>query len=427
MTTKRALICAPLFPAFDRERGSKRIFDFVDFLQGAGWAVSYLAENGAVGERYADILRQRGVATYSEQDAASEELIAAGRFDLAILAFWYIAERYLPVIRTQSPATRIVVDSVDLHFLRNARRVFQRAGERGERSSLNVEAGWEMAREVNAYAATDAVLAVSRREADLINDLVGDHDVAHVVPDGEPPVSTLSPFAARTGSVFVGNFAHPPNVQAVAQLCREIVPRLPPGVTREHPVSVVGNGLDEQVRALGDTLVDLKMVGWVPSVLPYLQRARISVVPLLYGAGTKGKVIQALMAGTPVVSTSIGVEGLNLDDGEHVLIADDPADFAAAMVRLYEDETLWERLARHGRERVTQDHGWEVARGRFLQVVNRVVEETGGQRPAEGADVDKTWQALPEAVIGDRPLVRPAPDPSASASAVAQTVTAALR
>lgn len=386
MTTKRALICAPLLPAFDRESGSKRVFDFVAFLQDAGWAVSFFAENDAGGERYAALLRQRGVPTYSEEETGPDELIAAGRFDLTILAFWYVAERYLPLIRSLSPETRVIVDSVDLHFLRNARRGFRAAGERGDRAGLDTESGSEMAREINAYAAADAVFAVSRREADLINDLVGVPDLAHHVPDGEAPVSAPPPFVDRTGSVFVGNFWHPPNAQAVEHLCGEIVPRLPPALTREHPVSLVGNGLGERIRRFDRDLVDVKMVGWVPSVLPYVRRSRISVVPLLYGAGTKRKVIQSLMAGTPVVSTSIGVEGLDLAHGEHVLIADEPGDFAAAMIRLLVDEPLWERLARQGRERVTRNHGREVARRRFLEEVNRVLDENDGPPPTGGHD-----------------------------------------
>lgn len=410
MTTKRALVCAPLLPAFDRESGSKRVFDFVAFLQDAGWAVSFFAENGAGGERYADILRQRGVPTYSDQETGPDELIAAGRFDLAILAFWYIAERYLPVIRALSPRTRVIVDSVDLHFLRNARRVFRAAGERGDRAGLDAEAGSEMAREINAYAAADAVFAVSRREADLINDLVGVSALAHHVPDGEAPVSAPPPFADRTGSVFVGNFWHPPNAQAVEHLCGEIVPRLPPALTREHPIYLVGNGLGGRMRRVGRGLVDVKMVGWVPSVLPYVRRGRISVVPLLYGAGTKRKVIQSLIAGTPVVSTSIGVEGLDLAHGEHVLIADEPGDFAAAMVRLLADESLWERLARQGRERVTRDHDREVARERFLEEVNRVLDENDGP-PIGGHDagmrlVSATGEGEQPSIVGGK---RPSP------------------
>ena len=122
MNTKRALVCAPLMPEFDRESGSKRIFDSIEFLREAGWAVSFVAENPNGGERYARILQQRGVAVYCGFNAQTEKMIAYGRFDLAIFAFWYLAESYMPTVRSLSPATRVIVDTIDLHFLRQARR-----------------------------------------------------------------------------------------------------------------------------------------------------------------------------------------------------------------------------------------------------------------------------------------------------------------
>ena len=86
------------------------------------------------------------------------------------------------------------------------------------------------------------------------------------------------------------------------------------------------------------------MVGWVPSVVPYLERARVCVVPLLHGAGVKGKVVESLVAGTPVVTTTIGAEGIELRHGEHVLIADTPEELADGLAHLLTDRAQWERL-----------------------------------------------------------------------------------
>lgn len=374
MTTKRALVCAPLIPDFDRASGSQRIFDLCGFLRDAGWAVSFIAENGEDGGHYARILQQRGIATYSgfEGQPGLAELIAVGQFDLAILAFWYIAETCLPMIRELSPTTSVVVDSIDLHFLRNARRLFREAAAPSPLAVLDAEFAGELTRELNVYAAADAVLTVSQKEADFVNDLVGASDLARVVPDGEELAPSQVPFAERAGILFVGNFRHPPNVQAAEYLCRDILPHLERAVTVEHPVYVVGNELNSNVQRLTRNANGVRMVGWVPSMLPYLQRCRISVVPLLYGAGTKRKLIQTLMVGTPAVSTSVGVEGLNLRDGEHVLVADSPDAFAAAIVRLLTDEPLWTQLATRGREQIVAIHSREAARVRFLELIERV-------------------------------------------------------
>jgi len=182
---RRALICAPLLPEYDREGGSRRLFDFVEFLSEAGWSVTFATRNGSNGERYIDLLQQRGVETYTTFGSPFERALSVGQFSIAILAFWYIAEECLPRIRRLSPHTRIMVDSIDLHFLRNARRALYTSGEGSAPGSLDATYGSEMVRELNVYAAADGVLAVSAKEATLIDDLAGGPGLSYVVPDCE--------------------------------------------------------------------------------------------------------------------------------------------------------------------------------------------------------------------------------------------------
>jgi hypothetical protein len=279
-------------PEFDREGGSRRIFHLIEFFRRAGWAVSFLAQNGVDGDRYAQTLQQMGVATYAsdipwslgrESLVDAEELVAAGRFDIALLAFWNHAERLLPTIRSLSPTTRVVIDSIDLHFLRQSRRVFCD----GSSGALDTGYATEMMRELNVYAAADAVLTVSQKEADIVNDFTGDPTLARPVPDTEDLELSPVPLAERRGMLFIGNYRHPPNVQAVEYLCRDVLPRVRPDLLARHPVYIIGNGLTETIVEYGRELDDVLMVGWVPSILPYLQRARISLIPLVYGAGVR--------------------------------------------------------------------------------------------------------------------------------------------
>src|SRR5437667_12210388 len=104
-TTRRALVCAPLLPEYDREGGSKRLFNFVEFLSEAGWGVTFATRHASGGERYVDLLQQRGVETYTSLGSAFERAIATGQFAVAILAFWYVAEECLLKIRRLSPHT----------------------------------------------------------------------------------------------------------------------------------------------------------------------------------------------------------------------------------------------------------------------------------------------------------------------------------
>lgn len=381
MTIRRALVCAPRLPEFDREGGSRRIMHLVELLRELGWAVTYIARDATGGERYARLLRAQGVATYAGRESRfvgddylpdPNRLIAAGRFDLALLCFWETAESFLPALRALSPDTRVIIDSIDLHFLRNARNLFRRRAEAGAWAGdgLDGDYGDQVARELNAYAAADAVLAVSRKEADLIGDLTAEAGLAHAVPDIEDLAPSQVPPAERRGILFVGNFRHPPNVDAARHLCRDILPLIDPALLAAHPVDIVGNALERALDELDCRSPHVRPVGWVPSVVPYLARSRLTVVPLRTGAGTKRKLIQALMVGTPTVSTSIGTEGLDVRDGEDVLVADEPAAFAAAVARLLTDDALWARLAARGRVRAGAAHSREAIRARFAAVLD---------------------------------------------------------
>ena len=415
MKIKRALVCHPQMPQYDRQRGSQRALEVIEFLQEAGWAVSFVAQHGNNGERYMRILQQRGVATYIGFDSCTDQLIGGGRLDLAILGFWHVAELCMPIIRRISPTTRIIVDSIDLHLLRNARRIFRASAHNRPSGLLDATYASDMIREVNVYAAADGVLAVSQKEADLINDLVGDPTLAHAVPLSEGLTRSTVPFGERRGILFVGNFLHKPNIEAAEYLCKDILPGLDQEILGHHPVYIVGNALNDTVRSYGSELPQVRMVGWVPSLQPYFERARISVVPLLHGAGTKGKLIQAMMSGIPSVSTSIGIEGLNLQDGEHVLVADDPSTFADSMTRLLKDAKLWKRVARHGRTHISAVHGREPVRRRFLQVVSTILAKEA--KPALLADPDVEYQQLVRRI---REVVRAALPPETTVAVVSK-------
>jgi SAM-dependent methyltransferase/glycosyltransferase involved in cell wall biosynthesis len=375
---RRVLVCAPRMPEFDREGGSRRVFHFLEFFQRAGWQPHFVAENSTGGERYARRLQQMGLPVFAlrhlrsnDDDAAVnfERLARAGRFDLVVFVFWYCAEAYMPIVRMVSPATTVVVDTVDIQFLREARRTFCDDRPAGTPPKLNGSYANEMKRELNTYAAADAVLTVSDKEAGLVNDFVG-KSVSYSIPLAEDPDTTPVPFSQRRGMLFLGNFRHPPNVHAVQYLCREILPRLQPALLERHPVYIVGTDINEEVMRFCKPYDHVKVVGWVPSVMPYLRHVRLSLVPLRYGAGTKTKLMHSLMVGTPSISTSIGIEGFNLQHRVHALVAEDAASFASSIRGLIDDEKQWTQIARHGRDFITRSHGMDAVYSRFEKVFN---------------------------------------------------------
>jgi glycosyltransferase involved in cell wall biosynthesis len=386
MSAGRALVIAPRLPEFDRESGLLRVSDLIDMLLRRGWDVTFgCLRTPTDRERYVHVLEQRGVETHAPLKGLDSIRRGEG-FDLAIVAYWHVAERFLPELRQAFPSTRVVVDSVDLHFLREMRDKLRLDGSTP--GQLEASKGAEFVREINAYAAADAVLTVSEKEAALINDLVGRPDLALPLPDTEELPRSPVALRKRRGILFLGNFLHAPNRDAASYLCTEIIPRLDPSLLAKHEISIVGTGAEQGMAGLTDGLTGVKTVGWVPSVLPYLHAARLTVVPLRYGAGTKRKVIQALMVGTPTVTTSVGAEGLDLEDGRQVLIADDPDAFAAAIARLLQRPFGARRLAKRGRQHVLRLHGRATVESRFERVLETVLARSVRPTPAQSVDDD---------------------------------------
>lgn len=363
------VVCSPVLPEFDREAGSRRLFHHVQMLR-ESWNVSYVTENPNGEDRYVRALQQAGCPVYLGFGPRVDALFSLGHVDVAIVAFWYLAEQQMERIRSLSPNTRIVIDSIDLHFLRESRRLFGDEAGLVAGSPLNAQYADEWAREITSYARADGVITVSQKEADVVNDFLGAPRAFHVA-QGEVLNPAPVPLRDRRGLLFVGNFRHLPNVDAVEYLLRDIVPKLSPALLARHPVTVVGNGLTEKVRSLADGNQHIRMVGWVPSLIPYYAKTRVSVVPLQYGAGTKRKVIESLMSGVPTVSTSVGIEGLGLTHGQHVLIADDPVDFAEQVHEAVSNTKLWRRLAAEGAAEMASTHSWDRIKDQLSVVMER--------------------------------------------------------
>jgi GT2 family glycosyltransferase/glycosyltransferase involved in cell wall biosynthesis len=379
----RAVVCAPLLPEFDREGGSRRIYSLIEFLREDGWDVSFVSENPHGDDRYVRILQQEGVAVYRGFGPHTDDLLKFGGLDVVFFAFWHLAEDYMDKLREMSPDTKIMIDVIDLHWLRNARKYFLQLArdsgssfvqESGARSSSesNPDFSAEMLRELKTYLQSDAVLTPSDKEAEMIGDLLGNWSLAHTLRSYEPSIASPVPLQDRKGILFLANFNHPPNIDAITYFCGEILPRIDRNMLGEHPVSIVGQNPPPVVLDYAKSSPYVHVFGWVPSVIPYLQRARLTVVPMRYGAGTKTKLLQALMAHTPTVTTSIGVEGLNIVPGRHVLLADDAASFAAATERLLSDSELWASIRDSGGE-VTSRHSRQAVREQLMEVLEAKV------------------------------------------------------
>lgn len=202
----------------------------------------------------------------------------------------------------------------------------------------------------------DACLLTSGREREILRGLLPDKP-AVTIPNGVD-IEFYRPSAAPVepdSLVFTGLMSYRPNVDGAVYFVEDVLPRIHrvrPGVT----LTVVGAGAGPEVLSLAGPRV--VVTGAVPDTREYFARAAVAVVPLRMGSGTRLKVLEGLAMGKPLVSTSIGCEGIHVKDGEHLLIADDPQALADATLRALADPSLAAALARQGRALVEREYGW---------------------------------------------------------------------
>jgi sugar transferase (PEP-CTERM/EpsH1 system associated) len=227
-------------------------------------------------------------------------------------------------------------------------------------------AAWER----DAAGAMDACLVCSEVDRDALRALGVARD-GWVVPNGVDTAyfhrgaapADIAPDASPQ-LVFVGTLDYDPCEQGVWHFCREILPR----VRREVPgctFAVVGRNPSARLRRLADAEPAVRLLGRVDDVRPTLHASAVAVVPLLAGSGTRLKILEAMAAGVPVVSTSIGAEGIALAPGLDALVADEPAAFAAAVLSLLRDPAGRALLAERGRRLVEGSYSWSAVHARL--------------------------------------------------------------
>lgn len=334
----RALVIDITLPVPNRDAGSNAILSHVRALQRLGYAVT-LTPVDMVGDAAA--LEAEGVrCCLSPWYASVEEVLRRheGAFALVYLHRVDTAGRYAQLVRDTQRGARLVYSVADLHHLRTARQ----AAVEG-RADLAAYAEHVRVLELGSARVSDAVITHSTHEAEILAAYIPWERV-HIVPCAVAPRPTVVSFAARRGMAFVGGFGHRPNVDAALFLIESVMPALAAlragGSAAELPCLLAGSGMPEHLVAVAAARPGVEILGRVPDLAALFDRVRLSVAPLAYGAGVKGKVLDSLAAGIPCVCTPVAAEGLDLPEPLARLVADTPAGLAEAILALHDDEGL---------------------------------------------------------------------------------------
>lgn len=329
-------------PKWDKDSGSFRMWQIIKLFIGLGWSITFFPNNLSGLEPYTSDLHKLGVKViYGATTFGLFIKERSNQFDLIVLCRPGVSVDKIDSIRHFSPKSKVVYDTVDLHYVREERRS---AIEHSEEARLAAERYKVI--EIYLAKAADITLVVTEEERQRLLDIDPKLHVS-VIPNIHPvPEQRFRDFETRSGLLFLGGYKHRPNVDCVKWFVGEIWPLIRCKI-QNIEFNVVGSNLPESIERL-KKVRGVCIVGWVPDVAPWFNKCRIFVSPLRYGAGMKGKIGHAMSYGIPVVTTTIGAEGIGLTDNETALIRDDPEGFAQAVIELYRSRDLWVKISRKG-------------------------------------------------------------------------------
>ncbi len=360
----RALVLDSCTPEPDKDAGSVLAMNLMLLLRRMGFQLTFIpVDNYLYVSSYTVGLQRAGIeALYAPYCISVGQHVreCGNRYDLVFMIRPSTVRQHIQAVRQYCPRAKVVYETSDIHYLRMQREAVLFGDAVREKAAAKMK---QM--ELANIAAVDATLVCSFFERDMLSrEMPVSH--VHVQPLVADNFGRKGLMCGRSGLVYLGGFRHPPNVDAVRFFVHDIMPLLReqlPGV-RFH---VVGSRVPDEIQALAAD--DILIEGFVSDLEPLFSRMRVAVVPLRYGAGAKGKIVTSMGAGVPVVTTSVGAEGMGLTDRQNVLIADGNEAFACAVAQVYEDEELWMRLSDSGLEFSHRTWGTEAGLANLSRIL----------------------------------------------------------
>ncbi|MDH4020948.1 MAG: glycosyltransferase, partial [Xanthomonadales bacterium] len=358
----RILIIDATTPEPDKDSGSVRLTNLMQCCRDLGFGLTFFADNRDYAGSYTRDLQKSGVEVLYHPWLESLHDFFRDRgseFDYVFISRHYIAINYISLLKRYCPDTKFIFDTVDLHYLRE-----QRLADLENSLSLKRTAQQTQRTELSVIKAADATLVVSTVEKAVLSEDAPSEKV-HVLSNIHEVPGRDKDFADRKDIYFVGGYQHPPNVDAACWFVNDIWPLVHKQLP-EMRFHLIGSKAPERIRSLSGDGVEFH--GFVETLQPFLSNCRLAVAPLRYGAGVKGKVNMSMAHGQPVVATPAAVEGMFAEHGREILVAQDAASFAAEIVRLYQDEDLWNRISDASVKNVEDHFSLATARASLISL-----------------------------------------------------------
>jgi GT2 family glycosyltransferase len=358
----RIIVFDKAVPTPDQDSGSQRMFSILQSLARIGRPV-FVPVNQAPLVEYQSLLGNHGIEVVPVLDY--KQTISADDPEVAILSRASVADQILPKIRRAYKNIKIIFDTVDIHSLR-LEREYEITGD----LQVAKEAEFRRKQELRVALESDQVWCVTDSDKKILNAMVPDAKIK-VIPNIHNLQDRGRAFQEREGLLFIGSFLHRPNRDALEYYVNEIHP-LVSEVLPQAKLYLVGSHMTEEIFAFDSQSV--KVLGHLRDVDELFHTTRVFVAPLRFGSGMKGKIGQAFSYGLPVVTTQIGAEGFGINHCSEAMVADNPVAFAEAVIRLYKDCQLWQRLSDNGYAYVKQNLSPSVVREKIVAAVEELTQ-----------------------------------------------------
>ena len=354
-------------PTFDKDAGSKTTFQYIKMFIERGYVVKFLPDNFAKSEPYTSILEQMGVEVLYGNEMRTNifEWIENNQanIDIAYLNRPHIATKYIDFIKEKTDI-KVIYYGHDLHFLRE-RREYELTGD-VERK--NASAYWK-SMELDLMRKASISYYPSNVEVDYIHTFDKKINAKAITAYVFEKFSNIDYNPdIREGVLFVGGFSHPPNADALKYFLDNMWDEIYAQI--KAPFYIVGSNATDEIKSLHNEAKGIIFKGFVSEeeLKELYEKVRLVVVPLRYGAGVKGKVIEALYYNDPVITTSVGAEGID-NSYNQMLVADEPGDFVEKCVNLYNNKEALKAMSKAADDYVRNKHSieavWEIIREDF--------------------------------------------------------------
>jgi hypothetical protein len=348
---QQVLFIGSVWPEPASSAGGSRTIQLMELFISQGWDLTFVST--AAYSAHAIDFSKWPVSKVSIRlnDSSFDDFISQLQPTIVVFDKFMIEEQFGWRVAQHCPPALRILDTIDLHCLRTARQKALKEKRSFEETDLLTE---EVAkREIASILRSDISLIISDVEMKLLQNLFRvDAELLHYVPFLLAPVTEENTnhwpaFESREHFITIGNFLHEPNWNAVLYLKEDIWPL----IRKELPdaaLHVYGAYSTQKVEALHSPKEGFFIKGRAEDAMEVVSKAKICLAPLRFGAGIKGKLVEAMQCGTPSVTTAIGAEGMHGELRWNGIVVNETAAFAKAAVQLYTDKILWENSRRQG-------------------------------------------------------------------------------